>query len=74
MATRVQADRDVLIFPDQPASSLDPSARHAPGQKSRSAKMGIDATVPWTDEEGRLLSDEERRSFARVDYGPAECE
>ncbi len=50
IATRVQAGRDVLVFPDQPASSLDPSARHIPGQKSRSDKAGVDATIPWTDD------------------------
>ena len=47
IATRFQADRDLTIFVDQPSSSLDPSARHAPGQKSRAAKMGLDATVHW---------------------------
>ena len=45
IATRLQADRDVIIWKDQPASSLDPSAIHRPGQKSRSAKMGLDATI-----------------------------
>lgn len=47
IATRVQADRDVVILPDQPSSSLDPSARQEPGQKARTAKMGLDATIPW---------------------------
>ncbi|HEY79822.1 MAG TPA: UbiD family decarboxylase [Caldilineae bacterium] len=47
IATRVQAGRDVIIFRDQPSSSLDPSARHVPGQKSRSDKAGVDATIPW---------------------------
>jgi len=52
IATRVQAGRDVMIFPDQPSSSLDPSARHIPGQKSRSDKAGVDATIPWDDAAG----------------------
>lgn len=47
IATRFQADRDLLILADQPSSSLDPSARHIPGQKSRTAKMGLDATIHW---------------------------
>ena len=47
IATRVQAGRDVFIFRDQPSSSLDPSAWHIPGQKSRSDKAGVDATIPW---------------------------
>jgi len=47
IATRFQAGRDWLLLPDQPSSSLDPSARHTPGQKSRSDKAGVDATIPW---------------------------
>jgi UbiD family decarboxylase len=47
IATRLQADRDLMVFVDQPSSSLDPSATHVPGQKSRTAKMGLDATIPW---------------------------
>ncbi|HEX9118017.1 MAG TPA: UbiD family decarboxylase [Anaerolineae bacterium] len=47
IATRFQADRGLWVFPDEPASSLDPSAHHTPGQKSRSAKMGLDATIAW---------------------------
>lgn len=47
IATRVQAGRDIFIYPDQPSSSLDPSARQAPGQKARSDKVGVDATIPW---------------------------
>lgn len=49
IATRFQADRDLLVWADQPSSSLDPSATHTPGQKSRSAKMGLDATIPWDE-------------------------
>jgi len=47
VATRFQADRDLVVLADQPSSSLDPSAHHVPGQKSRTAKMGIDATIYW---------------------------
>jgi UbiD family decarboxylase len=47
VATRFQADRGLVVLENQPSSSLDPSAHHAPGQKSRTAKMGIDATVYW---------------------------
>jgi UbiD family decarboxylase len=46
-ATRFQADRDLIIYENQPGSSLDPSGFHEPGQKSRTAKMGLDCTVPW---------------------------
>lgn len=47
MATRFQADRDLTIIPDRPGSSLDPSGRHVPGEKSRTTKMGLDCTIPW---------------------------
>ncbi|MDX1613261.1 MAG: UbiD family decarboxylase [Candidatus Promineifilaceae bacterium] len=47
MATRFQADRDLVVMPDMPGSSLDPSGTHAPGQKSRTAKLGLDCTIPW---------------------------
>ena len=47
IATRFQADRDLVVLPDQPGSSLDPSGLHQPGKKSRTAKMGLDATIPW---------------------------
>ncbi len=68
IATRFQADRDLLVFPDQPSSSLDPSAKLVPGQKARSAKMGLDATIPWTDRSGRPLSQAEREGFRQVQY------
>ena len=42
IATRVQPNRDVYVYPDQIGSSLDPSA----DQKTRrTAKWGIDATI-----------------------------
>jgi UbiD family decarboxylase len=47
VATRFQADRGLVVLTDQPSSSLDPSAHHVPGQKSRTAKMGMDATIHW---------------------------
>ena len=47
IATRFQADQDLIVLEDQPSSSLDPSARQIPGGKTRTAKMGLDATVPW---------------------------
>jgi UbiD family decarboxylase len=47
VATRFQADKDLMIFGDKSGSSLDPSGSHAPGQKSRTAKMGLDCTIPW---------------------------
>jgi UbiD family decarboxylase len=68
VATRFQADRDLVVFADQPSSSLDPSAKLVPGQKARSAKMGLDATIPWDDATGRTLGQEEREDFYKVRY------
>jgi UbiD family decarboxylase len=70
IATRFQADHDLLVFRDQPSSSLDPSAIQVPGQKARTAKMGLDATIPWVTQDGKLRTAEERAAFLRVDYTP----
>ena len=43
VATRFQADRDLLIVPNSQGSKLDPSNRDGVG-----AKMGMDATKPLT--------------------------
>lgn len=61
IATRFQADRDLMVWEDQPSSSLDPSARHIPGQKARTAKMGLDATIPWEDARGPAGAEAFRR-------------
>jgi 2,5-furandicarboxylate decarboxylase 1 len=63
IATRFQADRDLVVLSDQPGSSLDPSATHAPGLKTRTAKMGLDATIPW----GANRADYEKVRYAPVD-------
>jgi 2,5-furandicarboxylate decarboxylase 1 len=60
VATRFQADQDLYVFRDQPGSSLDPSGLHVPGQKSLTAKMGLDCTIPWGAD---------RSKFARGEYG-----
>ena len=62
MATRFQADKDLVIYTDQPGSSLDPSGTHKPGQKSRTAKMGLDCTIPW----GSDLAKYQRGEYGRV--------
>lgn len=41
VATRFQADRDLLIVTESQGSKLDPSTRNGVG-----AKMGLDATKP----------------------------
>ena len=59
IATRFQASRDLIVLQDQPSSSLDPSAQQIPGQKARTTKMGLDATIPWG---------EDRQGYLRVNY------
>lgn len=60
MATRFQADQDLIVKAHQPGSSLDPSGDHPPGQKSRTAKMGLDCTIPWGAD---------RQKFQKGQYG-----
>jgi 2,5-furandicarboxylate decarboxylase 1 len=63
IATRFQADRDLVVLTDQPSSSLDPSATQMPGKKTRTAKMGLDATAPLG---------EARSGYERVRYQPVD--
>lgn len=60
LATRFQADKDLIVLSDQPSSSLDPSALHIEGKKSRGAKMGLDATIK--------KSGQEKKMFERVKF------
>jgi 3-polyprenyl-4-hydroxybenzoate decarboxylase len=72
IATRFQADRDLVVLRDQPSSSLDPSARHLPGAKARTSKMGLDATIPWTAPDGTPLTEAQKDAFKRVSYRPVD--
>jgi 2,5-furandicarboxylate decarboxylase 1 len=49
VATRFQADRDLVVIGNSQGSKLDPSARDGVG-----AKMGLDATVPLEAPEFRF--------------------
>jgi 2,5-furandicarboxylate decarboxylase 1 len=68
IATRFQAHRDLVLLENQPGSSLDPSATHVPGEKTRTTKMGLDATIPWCKPSGELRLSEEREAFKRISY------
>ena len=68
IATRFQAERDLVVLKDQPGSSLDPSASQIPGQKARTSKMGLDATIPWQTLTGKPRSLAERRAFQKIRY------
>ena len=61
IATRFQADKDLVVLSDMPSSSLDPSARHIPGKKSRGVKMVLDATIPWDSPAGASNKDDFKR-------------
>jgi UbiD family decarboxylase len=65
VATRFQADKDLMIFDNKPGSSLDPSGIHVPGQKSRTAKMGLDCTIPWGANHEKF----QKESYGDVDLG-----
>jgi 2,5-furandicarboxylate decarboxylase 1 len=68
IATRFQADSDLVVWEGRPGSSLDPSAMHVPGQKTRTTKMGLDATIPWHTPTGELRSPQGRQAFKRITY------
>jgi 2,5-furandicarboxylate decarboxylase 1 len=63
IATRVQADRDIVTIPDLRSKPLDPSLRITPGITPVTAKMGIDATIP---------DDLPRERFERIEYAYAD--
>jgi len=63
IATRVQADKDVIIIPGARSKPLDPSLPPTPGRIPTTAKMGIDATIPV---------DVPRERYERIVYGFAD--
>jgi len=63
VATRVQADRDVMIVSGARSKPLDPSLPPTPGRIPTTAKMGIDATIS---------DDVPRERFQRIAYAYAD--
>jgi UbiD family decarboxylase len=59
IATRFQADKNAIILPNQPGSSLDPSGDLTEGKKATTCKMGLDATIPFGKTD---------KSFAKEQY------
>jgi 2,5-furandicarboxylate decarboxylase 1 len=59
IATRLQADKNVIILSNQPGSSLDPSGDLTEGKKATTAKAGLDATAPLVTT---------GKGFKKVDY------
>jgi UbiD family decarboxylase len=64
IATRFQADKNAIILPNQPGSSLDPSGDLSEGKKARTCKMGLDATKPLEKKEKGF----EKESYKIFDY------
>jgi 2,5-furandicarboxylate decarboxylase 1 len=63
IATRVQADRDVMIVSGARSKPLDPSLPPVPGHIPTTAKMGIDATIS---------DDVPRERYERIAYAYAD--
>ena len=62
VATRVQADRDVMVISGARSKPLDPSLPPVPGRIPTTGKLGIDATIP---------DDVPRERFERMSYAYA---
>jgi len=52
LATRFQADKDLMILPETYASRLDPSSNQ---EKKTGCKLGFDATIPLDDDKSDYL-------------------
>ncbi|MCK5473974.1 MAG: UbiD family decarboxylase [Candidatus Aenigmarchaeota archaeon] len=59
LSTRFQAAKDTIIMLNQPSSSLDPSAEKKDKEKTKTSKLGLDATIPW---------DKNRKEFEKSGY------
>ncbi|NYZ79636.1 hypothetical protein H0N95_00100, partial [Candidatus Micrarchaeota archaeon] len=59
IATRFQGDKNAVVMPMQPGSSLDPSAIFEKGKKTMTCKIGVDATIPLGKKD---------KSFTRENY------
>lgn len=60
IATRFQADKNAIVMPNQPGSSLDPSGDLTEGKKAMTCKVGVDATIPWSKKD---------KGFKKENYG-----
>lgn len=54
LATRFQGHRDLVVKPEQPGSSLDPSSDQS-GKKALTTKVGVDATIPPGVDPGKYV-------------------
>jgi 2,5-furandicarboxylate decarboxylase 1 len=65
IATRFQADKNIIILPNQPGSSLDPSGDLTEGKKATTCKMGLDATIPF----GKTDKSFTKEQYRKIDLG-----
>ncbi len=65
IATRFQADKNFMVMPNQPGSSLDPSGDLTEGKKATTCKAGVDATIPW----GKKDKGFKKERYGTVDLG-----
>ncbi len=61
IATRFQADKNIVILPNQRGSSLDPSGDLTEGKKARTCKMGLDATIPYGKKDKSFIKERYRK-------------
>jgi UbiD family decarboxylase len=61
IATRFQADKNIVILPNQRGSSLDPSGDLTEGKKARTCKMGLDATIPYGKTDKSFIKERYRK-------------
>jgi UbiD family decarboxylase len=67
MSTRYQADKDSIVKPNQPGSSLDPSGDLSEGKKATTCKAGADATIPLEKKDKKFFRGEYKKINIR-DY------
>ena len=65
MATRFQAGQDLVVKEKESGSSLDPSGYHIPGEKTKTDKIGFDATKRM---------DIDPKKYEKVKYGEIDVE
>jgi len=61
MSTRFQADKNGVIKPNQPGSSLDPSGDLSEGKKAMTCKAGADATIPLEKKDKKFFRGEYKK-------------
>ncbi|MDH4123771.1 MAG: UbiD family decarboxylase, partial [Thermoplasmata archaeon] len=61
ISTRFQADKNAIIMPNQPGSSLDPSGELREGKKAMTCKVGLDATIPFDKKDKKFLKGEYKK-------------